>query len=202
MESSKNKIKPVINLIGQKYGKLTVFERDLPRFSQNGKRIKGAIWKCKCDCGNIKSARAYSLKSGHIVSCGCYKIGLCKDGMYRKEKGISGFNSLLNKYKRNAKLRNLDFLLSKSFFQNITSSNCYYCNNAPSQTSYCGGSKTQRGKDHSIYIYNGIDRIDSKFGYIETNVVPCCSICNYMKLDFSKTEFLEQIKKLYNNIFG
>lgn len=36
----------------------------------------------------------------------------------------------------------------------------------------------------------GIDRIDSSFGYVEGNVVPCCLGCNYAKLDYSQEDFI------------
>lgn len=48
------------NLTGQTFGKLTVLSYD-------GKQR----WLCKCGCGNIKSIRAVSLKSGRSKSCGC-----------------------------------------------------------------------------------------------------------------------------------
>lgn len=49
------------NLVGLKFGRLTVIEED----NQQGK------WKCKCDCGNITYVSASNLKSGAIKSCGC-----------------------------------------------------------------------------------------------------------------------------------
>ena len=53
------------DLTGQKYGKLTVLYRD--------KKVPGkkTRWICKCDCGNIKSVKAVSLKKGETKSCGC-----------------------------------------------------------------------------------------------------------------------------------
>lgn len=36
------------NLIGQKFGRLTVLEETDERSTQGG-----VIWKCKCDCGKI-----------------------------------------------------------------------------------------------------------------------------------------------------
>lgn len=51
------------DLTGQRFGRLVV------------KRIVGhnpAKWECECDCGNITSVNADSLKSGTTVSCGCY----------------------------------------------------------------------------------------------------------------------------------
>lgn len=56
----------LINLIGQKFGFLTVIERDL-----TVKDKKRAYWKCQCDCGNIITVRGESLRTGHTKSCGC-----------------------------------------------------------------------------------------------------------------------------------
>lgn len=54
----------VLDLTGQRFGKLTVIER-VP--SHNGH----ARWKCLCDCGNYTEALSHNLKSGNKVSCGC-----------------------------------------------------------------------------------------------------------------------------------
>lgn len=55
------------NIVGQRFGKLTVLSYD---------RTEGkghTYWNCKCDCGTVKSIRKDGLKSGAVVSCGCYK---------------------------------------------------------------------------------------------------------------------------------
>lgn len=53
------------NLLGQKFGKLTVIEK-------TDKRQQGSImWKCQCDCGNIKEINGSSLINGYTKSCGC-----------------------------------------------------------------------------------------------------------------------------------
>ena len=54
------------DLIGQRFGKLTVIEKTDKR-SLN----RQIFWKCKCDCGNIKEVITGSLTSGHTQSCGC-----------------------------------------------------------------------------------------------------------------------------------
>lgn len=52
-----------LNLIGNKYGRLTVVERV---------NNKGASrFKCVCDCGNTIVTNGQSLKDGHTKSCGC-----------------------------------------------------------------------------------------------------------------------------------
>lgn len=57
----------VINLIGQKFGHLTVIERD-------GSDARGeAKWKCQCDCqlAKVISVLGSNLRNGHTTSCGC-----------------------------------------------------------------------------------------------------------------------------------
>lgn len=50
------------NIIGEKYGKLTVVRFD------SGNPVK---WLCKCECGNNTIVRASNLTSGNTSSCGC-----------------------------------------------------------------------------------------------------------------------------------
>ena len=57
----------LIDLTGQRFGRLTVIGLDTERST------KKTYWICQCDCGNVKSARSDCLKSGAIVSCGCRK---------------------------------------------------------------------------------------------------------------------------------
>lgn len=57
----------VIDLTGQKFGKLTVIKQ--AKSTDNHTR-----WICKCECGNETTPRACDLKSGHARSCGCYLI--------------------------------------------------------------------------------------------------------------------------------
>ena len=79
-----------INLINQKFGYLTVLERD---FSKTGK----VYWICKCDCGNIISVRGSSLKDGHTRSCGCIN-----------SKGENKIKDILSSLK-------IDFIQQKTF---------------------------------------------------------------------------------------
>ena len=55
------------DLIGQKFGKLTVIE-------YAGKAKDGhSLWKCQCDCGNFCTVCSNNLKSGGTKSCKCYR---------------------------------------------------------------------------------------------------------------------------------
>lgn len=63
----------LIDLVGQKFGELTVLERDFQeeeKRKQTSKKVH-PIWKCQCSCGNITSVFGSHLKSGNIKSCGC-----------------------------------------------------------------------------------------------------------------------------------
>ena len=65
------------NLLGTKFGRLTVIER-------NGSTKQGnAIWICKCECGNELSVNSSYLITGTTRSCGCLK----------KEESINRFTT-------------------------------------------------------------------------------------------------------------
>lgn len=78
-----------------------------------------------------------------------------------------------------AKRREILFSLSLEDFKKMWNKNCYYCG----------------GKIKGI----GIDRINNNKGYIIKNCVPCCSICNKMKLTMNIEIFINHCKKIINN---
>ena len=62
------------NLIGQKFGRLTVIDRTDNYVTPKG--TKHSRWLCQCDCGNpnLIVVTGTHLKTGHTQSCGCYKV--------------------------------------------------------------------------------------------------------------------------------
>lgn len=56
---------PVVDLAGQIFGRLTVTKLD-----HVGDH--GAVWSVRCDCGKRTTQRGDALRSGRVVSCGCY----------------------------------------------------------------------------------------------------------------------------------
>ena len=58
------------NLIGKRFGKLLVIEKDSYR-SPCGKMV--TKWKCQCDCGSIKSFDRAALIRRGVKDCGCEK---------------------------------------------------------------------------------------------------------------------------------
>lgn len=54
------------NLIGKKFGKLSVLSRGAGRKNQR-------TWICKCDCGQLTELTTHQITSGHTMSCGCLR---------------------------------------------------------------------------------------------------------------------------------
>lgn len=71
----------LIDLTGQRFGKLTVLERDYQHPDK-----KRAYWKCQCDCGNIITTRGESLRTGHTTSCGCVRENKIKDKQEKQQQ--------------------------------------------------------------------------------------------------------------------
>lgn len=71
----------LIDLTGQRFGRLTVIER-------TGTINGHAAWRCQCDCGNLCVKNSYNLKSGRTHSCGCeQKEALAKRSTKHGESG-------------------------------------------------------------------------------------------------------------------
>ncbi len=139
-------------------------------------------------CGNLRPV-CVRLEE-HAVCDACYqknRLEFCSIcGKFRPVKARSSEGpicgtcciyldplQILKKYKRDAKKRQLLFTLSDDQFCALISLKCHYCGQI-------------------IKKFNGIDRIDNNFGYIEGNCVPCCGICNIMKHIMKHDEFIIQ----------
>jgi hypothetical protein len=188
---SRSKIDHQTN-IGKKFGKLTVIE-----VTKTQKYYK---YKCVCECGKQRIINSFSVLDGSSKSCGCYQYINQNRTKVRSDikHGInsSSVNYVFSTYKRNARLRNLDFNLTKEQFYLISTKNCIYCGCAPTKASGYSGKKNS-----PKFIYNGIDRKDNKKGYCIENSVPCCTICNRAKGDLTEEQWKDWIErfKLYNS---
>jgi len=177
----------MIDLIDKRFGRLIVLNH--AGVNKHGSNI----WNCKCDCGNIKTVTTAHLNNGHVKSCGCLKLnGACLP------KGEATFNQHLVHYKQHAKRKKVKFELTKDEFKDLTSRNCFYCNEPPEYKDFF---TTVRGKVYrkngGAYL-NGIDRIDSDKGYTLDNCVPCCTKCNLAKRTMSYEEFRNWIFKVHD----
>ena len=89
----------LIQMIGKKFGKLTVLEECEER-KHNEK-----LYKCKCDCGNINYIIGSELRRGKRKSCGCMRgnpiHNMSNDRIYRLYQNIKQrcYNKNNNHYK-------------------------------------------------------------------------------------------------------
>lgn len=60
-----------IDLLGQRFGRLTVESRAASVRTERGTKVR---WNCVCDCGGRAITTTGSLRSGNTKSCGCYQL--------------------------------------------------------------------------------------------------------------------------------
>lgn len=127
------KIKFGKNIIGMRFGKLVVTNEDIERSTAHRRYVI-----CKCDCGNNVSVRLDSLKSGSIVSCGCYhreKIGSISKNNFKENDVIFKDNIALIK----SSTDDTNFIIDIEDYDKVKKY-CWHTNNgyayAPSRGKY------------------------------------------------------------------
>ena len=164
--------------------------------------IKGKpqwLWECRCDCGNIFTAREHTL----IDRFGCRSCTNKKtstETALRKHKGITHIglkNRLFKDYRCGARKRNMSFVLTFDEFVSLLEQDCAYCGQSPILHEY---ELQYMQKTVAPWAHNGIDRVDSSKGYSIDNCVPCCSKCNYAKHEMSIEEFKNWLTKIYKHL--
>lgn len=99
------------------------------------------------------------------------------EGQPSWNKGNRNFDTIKRKlrtYRANAKRANREFEITLEEMRIILSKPCVYC----------GEQST------------GIDRVDNAKGYINGNMDPCCKICNHMKNNLTKENFIKKVKQI------
>ena len=103
---------------------------------------------------------------------------------HRLPAGESSATAVYNSYRRNAKVRNLDWTITPEEFREITARDCYFCGHPPQQ-------RYRRTRGYGVFVYNGIDRLANHRGYVADNVVAACGACNFAKGSRPAVEFLD-----------
>lgn len=175
---------------GERYGRLLVIKFvGIYRIGRSRK----SVWLCKCNCGVEKEYLAGSLSTGRTKSCGCLsKETTAAFNIKTKTKtSYDTFSCVWQSYVQGAKKRSLEFALTKDEFYALSQKNCNYCGLEPKQI------RSPRLKTKTAnYIFNGIDRVDSAKGYIIENCVPCCKVCNRMKVDTPLGMWIDKMKTI------
>jgi len=71
----------MIDLTGQKFGRLLVLER------QGSNKSRAALWRCECECGNQRVVVTHQLNSGKTRSCGCLANDLSSERLTKDMVG-------------------------------------------------------------------------------------------------------------------
>lgn len=82
------------NLLGQKFGRLTVIK------SENSDKRGNGQWLCLCNCGNKIIVPAVRLQHGITRSCGCLRRDIMRKNFksnYKMQEYKSRTDSLVNK---------------------------------------------------------------------------------------------------------
>lgn len=161
--------------------------------------LQKQAWKCLCDCGKICFRNSTGLLRVKHPSCGCQRNikSTLPDNLSLKRAVVLA-------YRTNAAKKGLVFDLKEEDIFDLIFKDCYYCGVAPSN---CLKTRKRKGRiyrperDQEL-IYNGIDRIDSKVGYIKSNCVPCCCICNISKNDMSLEEWQGWLSRIFSKTFN
>jgi len=122
--------KPLIDLTGQRFGKLTALRRGKTERYEGRTNSTIVYWLCRCDCGVHKEIRGLSLRSGGSTSCGCN---------WRKPKGNVGKIGNLEK-------KMFGSLTALEFIANDNGNMIYLCQCACGKKTKVRASDLIRGK--------------------------------------------------------
>lgn len=183
------------NLLGYTFGKWRVVERVYDYRHTKYHKGRTLKWRCICECGNESLITSTRLIKGVTTQCKkCSDKERLGNTYGQLPEGVASFNSLYNNYRRNAKIRGLEFSLAKDVFRKLTKQSCFYCNTKPAQI------HNPAGMYNGYYVYNGIDRMNNNKGYLQDNCVACCKVCNYMKSNMDFDEFMDRLKTICSNV--
>lgn len=172
---------PVVCFPGDVYGTLTLIER-MPLDNSRG-HYK---WRTLCECGKERIIHQRSLRKNTLTTCG---VPPCSRNKRRLSPGETATRTRYSDYQRKARRRGLSFSISLDEFQILTSLPCHYCASPPSN-------QTKDRHGGGVFVYSGIDRVDSNIGYEIDNVVSACFVCNRAKMNMPVEEFLSWARRL------
>ncbi len=92
--------------------------------------------------------------------------------------------------------------LPRETWNTVVFNPCRYCGKIDIRNGVRGDGLDWGEEEISKYdvAINGVDRLDSTKDYSPENSVPCCAMCNYMKRQYSETDFLNHINKIYRHL--
>jgi hypothetical protein len=172
--------------VGDIVGTVLITKKKIePHYGKTSMMFYGTCQKCGTE-RKLKSSHINVILKGRGGGCHCSR---------RRDVADSDYKWRYQNYIQAAKKRNLKWEIDYDYFLDITRKNCYYCNVEPEM----------RPSHHKRWDFkfpmSGIDRMNPSRGYEIDNIVPCCSYCNQAKWNHDVKDFLNWIKRVYNNQF-
>lgn len=169
--------------VGSTFGHWTILKYTKPRF-----------YLCRCVCGTIREVCRQTLMHHTSPSCGC--IG----NEIRRSRGRANalktnIGALWSMTKIKALRCGRVWKLSKKVYQSLIFQPCTYCG-------VLGTNFKRAARKDAVgsFYYNGVDRLNSKKGYIRGNVTPCCKVCNRAKSDMTIYDFQSWLAQLVDHV--
>lgn len=183
------------DLTGNKYGQLMVLEKT-DKFT----KTRGAVWLCKCDCGDLVELPTNSLTSGNNITCSNKKNHtnnhLDPKWLRCGEIPIAHLNAIKN----GAIKRNLSYNLTSEYLWNLFLSQNKKC--ALSGLDLKFTQSRNAAKTRALFTTASLDRIDCKIGYEEGNVRWVHKDLNKMKLHYNDELFYEYCRLCFQNQYS
>lgn len=145
--------------------------------------LRYGMAECRCDCGAVvvrKWGWIEMHKGDPLLSCGCAQRVLVP-----KVDPMSTFVAI---YRSQCRRVSKEWALSDDEAMRLFRGNCFYCGRPPSRPLRVG--------DETCEKRNGIDRVDSRLGYISGNCVSCCTDCNRIKYTMTVGQLAEMVTKI------
>lgn len=150
---------------------------------ENGEILSHVCSICREMKPISKFRRTLKYKVWECLDCSPYAEKKTREQVELHER-YAFYRDRAKKKKKNLN-ENFEFELTEKEFDEITKQKCFYCGGYSLSTRYHGN-------------YCGIDRVDNHKGYTKENIVPCCNICNQMKMQRNPYEWLQQMKKIWD----
>lgn len=202
----------LIDITGQTFGRLKVIK----------KAPQNCVWECACACGAIRFYTGTQLRSGRAGQCNdCrlqaavsrrptdeldlwradmalyqQKVGYRRN---RKPTGLLGNNQYQQRLRgpedpQSSEHPALQWDVTLEEYIELVTAPCFYCGQVPNQVpqgSWMRGTDLRR---------NGIDRVDNSRGYVMSNCVSCCGVCNRAKAARSQHDFIDLTCRRYEHL--
>lgn len=138
-------------------------------------------------CGSEIDEKTHGFRKDEVQRCKpCYdklkeiELARVRDKRNYNEERKANIERHFQEYITSANKRFVKFNITIADFARLVALECTYCGY------------------HNESEVVGIDRVDNSVGYIPSNVVACCGICNKMKSDYSLSFFKEHVRRLYH----